>query len=128
MPIDRTEYQKKYKKNYKAVAKRVTLTFSRDEYEKIEKAAAEEGVKVATLLRARSLGTAPSTPSASPKGVKRADAAKEIIFILRNVANNINQMAFHSNLLRQVLDMNEPLLALARLEDEILSYLKKQTT
>lgn len=129
MPTDRREYQRKYKTEYKAVAKRVTVTFSRAEYKKIETTAAEQGVKVAALLRARALGEAsPTSASASPQGVKRADAVKEVIFILRNIANNINQMAFHSNLLRQVLDINEPLLALARLEDEIIAFLKKHSS
>lgn len=125
MPTDRREYLKDYRSKYKARTKRVTAAFSHDEYAKIEAVAEGAGLKIAALVRDKVLGEVSSPPSSSsPKNGKRDDA-REVIFLLRNIANNINQMAYHSNRLRTVLDENEPLLALQNLEDELTAFLKR---
>jgi hypothetical protein len=127
MPTDRREYLKEYRSKYKARTKRVTAAFSRDEYARIEAVAEEAGLKIAALVRERALGEiSMSPPSSSSSKASKHDDAREVIFLLRNIANNINQMAYHSNRLRTVLDENEPLLALQRLEDELTAFLKRQ--
>ena len=123
MPTDRSQYQKQYRQTYKTRHKRVTVVYGADEHRRIEADAASAGVTIAALVRSRSLEEAPSNSTPSPRGT--GDVVKELRFLLRNMANNINQIAYHSNRLRMVLDENEPLLRLRELEDEIVSILKR---
>jgi hypothetical protein len=124
MPADRREYQKEYRKKYKTRSRRVTVVYSADEFKMIEKEAATSEAKLASLIRDRSLS--PSASISAQKGKSAADEiVKELRFLLRNVANNMNQMAYHSHRLRQVLDENEPLLALARLEEQMTEILRR---
>lgn len=45
--------------------------------------------------------------------------------LIRTIANNVNQMARHSNRIGRVLDENEPLAEVARLEALLRTSLKK---
>ena len=126
MPTDRSQYLKQYRQTYKARHKRVTVVFTAEEYRKIELDALAAKAKTASLIRTRSLegisGMA-AEPGAEPTA---KEEIKELRFLLRNIANNINQMAYHSNRLRAVLDENEPLLALSRLEEELSAFVKRR--
>ena len=47
-------------------------------------------------------------------------------FLLRNVANNINQIAHRSNTLKVMVDERELLMQLKKLEDGIASFIEKE--
>lgn len=113
MSANRSDYQKTYRQKYKRHTKRVMLTFSREEYDELVRQMGEG--KMATVLRARVLSEALKSDVRAGMSAEGKEIAQEVVFLLRNMANNINQMAYHSNRLRQVLDENEPLLALQRL-------------
>ena len=48
--------------------------------------------------------------------------------LIRTVANNVNQMARHSHQISRVLDENEPLLEIARLDKLLRQTLQKLAT
>ena len=127
MPNDRSEYLKAYRQSYKTRHKRVTVVYTADEFKKVEADAKSAQMPVTSLVRARSLD---AEPIIAPSSVYEngESAEKQLIFLLRNIANNINQMAYHSNRLRMVLDENEPLLALQQLEDEVRAFLRKRSS
>jgi len=126
MPNDRSEYLKAYRQLYKTRHKRVTVVYTVDEFKKIDADSKAAKIPVTSLVRARSLEAEPIR-APSPVSENGESAEKQIIFLLRNIANNINQMAYHSNRLRMVLDENEPLLALQQLEDEVRAFLRKHS-
>lgn len=126
MPTDRAEYQKQYRKEYAAKNRSIRVALTHDEYFRVEKEAKKRGVAVAAFVRGHILNE-PVQPAHSEK-ISKDDAAKDVVFLLRNIANNINQMAYHSNRLRMVLDENEPLLALQQLESELKEFLKKRSS
>jgi hypothetical protein len=124
MPTDRSQYQKRYRQLYKTRHKRVTVVYGADEYGRLEADAAKAQVSLASLVRARSLEEPLQGPANSAAGAP-GDVVKELRFLLRNVANNMNQIAYHSNRLRMVMDENEPLLRLQQLENDMIAILER---
>lgn len=126
MPTDRSEYLKAYRQSYKTRHKRVTVVYTADEFKKIEADAKSAQMSITALVRARSLDAEPII-APSPVEENEESAERQLIFLLRNIANNINQMAYHSNRLRMVLDENEPLLALQQLEEDVRAFLRSRS-
>lgn len=122
MPTDRRDYLKDYRQKMKARVKRVSLTFSASEYAAFEAAASVAGEKPASFVKALAL-QALHHEVALPEAVESELA--ELSRLVRNVANNVNQMARHSNRIARVLDDNEPLLEVARLDALLRAALKK---
>lgn len=111
--MDRSEYLKQYRKENKGRTKRVSLTFSNSEYSAFEKAAQTSGEKPAPFIKAMA-------EQSLHKTIKLPDTIDDdlaaISKLVRSVANNMNQIAHHSNRVREVLDENEPLLELQKLD------------
>lgn len=126
MPTDRSEYLKAYRQSYKTRHKRVTVVYTADEFKKIEADAKAAQMPITALVRARSLDAEPII-APSPTHDNEESAERQLVFLLRNIANNINQMAYHSNRLRMVLDENEPLLALQQLEEDVRAFLRRRS-
>lgn len=97
---------------------------TRQEYSRVEREAKQNNTTVAAFSRGQILKEPIQAVSSNINASE--DAAKEVVFLLRNIANNINQMAYHSNRLRMVLDENEPLIVLQELETELKAFLKKR--
>ena len=115
MPKSRTEYQRKYQSAYKTRSRRVGAVISDAQYTMLADEAKRFNVPVQAVIRARLTG---EPLNAGGRASRPEAAAKEIVFLLRNIANNIHQMAFHSDMLRGILDAHEPLLALGRVESD----------
>lgn len=107
------EYMKQYRKTY--AKKRINLTVSQQQYNLIAEAARpDESVPAATLrLALERLQEAPKIPELN------LATAKEITRLVRNVANNVNQIAYNMNAARQIFGpgghLEEPAQTLARL-------------
>lgn len=120
--MDRSEYLREYRQKNKGRVKRVSLTFSASEYRAIETAAAAAGEKPAPYIKALAL-QAHHREVALPEAVE-AELA-ELSRLVRTVANNVNQMARHSNRIARVLDDNEPLIEVAKLDGLLRRALEK---
>jgi hypothetical protein len=123
MPISdqRKLYNKQYKSEYKERMTRATLTFTKSEYEKIQEKAKSENTKPATLLKDMAMAYYHQTPLI-PEVV--ANELQELRFLIRNVANNINQIAHHSNTIQRLADENGLLLEIKKMEDTINEFVK----
>ena len=116
MKVDRQEYQKAYRRKYKDQAKRVNLTFSREEAAALEKAAKASGMTLSGFVKSLALDGFNKEVTLPEELGERLEGFDRYI---RNIANNVNQMAKHSNRLGKVLDEQEVLLHLSMLDAEL---------
>lgn len=121
MDESRKAYLKKYRKTYKDKVKRVNLTFSNTEYRKIYRTAKADNMKVATFIKQLTLRTVNNEPHI-PSTIH--DELKTLRFAVLNIANNINQIAHHSNTIHNLTqaEENNLLQYLKQLDEVIRSY------
>lgn len=121
-----SDNRKLYNKEYSQRINRVSLTFTNAEYEELEKRAKAEGVKPTTLVKNMALAYHQQSPII-PETIK--EELQELRFLIRNVANNINQIAHHSNTIQRLADENGLLLEIQKMEktinDFVLQKLKR---
>ena len=113
------EYMKQYRQAYKAQARRLSVTLGRNTYDVLAARAKADGKRPATFAR-QALEAVASRSVLIPTSLE--EELKAVSFLIRNIANNVNQMAHHSNLLRQLVDENALLEELRKLEDAVKSY------
>lgn len=92
-----------YRKGYPK--RRVGLTLSEQEYEEFAAIAEKEDLGIATVIKNMALAFHQSRPFIS-SGIE--DQLKEFNFLVRNIANNVNQVAHKANMGEQV-NVNEML-------------------
>jgi rRNA-processing protein FCF1 len=113
------DYHKKYREEYKKKVKYINVAIPMPMYQELEKLAEVEDEKVATLIRNMALAHM-KQKTMVPKTVETE--LKEFIFLMRNIANNINQIAHHSNIVKHIVDENGLLMEIKRLEDLVKDY------
>ena len=121
--MSREDYQREYQRKYKNQAKRVKLTFSMDEISPLEATAHSSDVPLAQFIKKLALQafdnrTVPSLPEEVEERLADLDR------LIRNIANNVNQMAHLSNRIERVLDEQEVFLHLSSLEKELRSSIE----
>lgn len=116
-------YNKHYKAEYQERTHRVSITLSTSEYEEIAKRANAEGVKPTTLIKNMALAYHQQAPII-PEMIR--DELQELRFLLRNVTNNINQIAHHSNTIRRLADENGLLLEIQKMENLITDFVTQR--
>ena len=119
---NRKDYDKAYYKARKEKTKRVNLTLSNSEYKAFKELANNESLPVASLIK--------KLASAYKNNLKYVSAdkdseLKELIFLIRNIANNLNQLAFSNNALGQMVDKFEVLAHIQQLEQAIKDFIVK---
>lgn len=119
---DRAAYQKAYRQTHKATARRVNVTLSRDEFEKIASDAAVHSLPVTTHLRECAFAYLDGRYIVPPDLASRMDA---LLAVLRGIGNNLNQLARHSNEMRYFLDTEEVRLQVRRLDEEIRRFVSE---
>lgn len=119
----KSEYLKKYREENKGKNKRVNVTLSLAEFNKLEKMAKVEKIKPTTLLKNLAFSNIDKKLS-FPLDVS-VDFA-DLVHILRGVANNINQMAKHSNTIKRVADESRLFTLLKAIEDENKKFLESK--
>ena len=117
------EYHKAYRKEYAKKVRYVNVAVPLSSYNELEKLAKKENTKVTTLLRNMSLAYM-QQKTFVPKEIE--EELKELRFLIRNIANNVNQIAHHSNLVEKLVNENEFLMQIKRLEDAVFDYTKKR--
>lgn len=118
------EYHKKYREEYKETAKYVTVSIPIAEYKKFEKIAKSEGVKVSTVIK-NMLVKHINKEVFVPKEI--LDQLREFTFLVRSIANNVNQIAYHSNMIKNLTEREELnlLMELKKLEDTVKRFYLK---
>ncbi|MGB4967755.1 MAG: plasmid mobilization relaxosome protein MobC [Candidatus Saccharimonadales bacterium] len=123
------EYVKAYWKDYRNRVKRVYITLELEQFDALEARAKAEGLKpttYATRVVEADLSGSGLVPSAIQEDLKA------VTFLIRTIANNINQMAHYSNLVKGLVNEKELLGELRKLEktvqDYTLSCLKEKPT
>lgn len=101
MTSNSAEYQKKYRETYNKRVRNVTVTVPMSQYREFHDYASSQGLSLSALMRA---ATDVQIRSAQLKSAAVESELKELKFLLSNIANNVNQMARHSNRVRHVAD------------------------
>ncbi len=123
MAVDKN-YHKKYREDYKKKMKYVNVAVPVSMYEELEKLSELDGKKkVSALLRNMALAYM-HQKTFVPKEIE--SELKEFTFLVRNVANNINQIAHHSNVVKHMVDENGLLMEIKKLEDMVKDYTLQQ--
>jgi hypothetical protein len=125
MPISdkRKLYNKEYQAEYKDRARRVSVTLTNAEYNDLAKRAKAEGVKPTALLKNMAIAYHQQA-QIMPEMIR--DELQELRFLLRNVANNINQIAHHSNTVKRLADENGLLLEIQKMETTISDFVTQR--
>ena len=116
-------YNKQYKSEYQERTKRVSITLSNSEYAELEQRAKTEGVKITTLVKNMALAYHQQI-QIMPEPI--AEELKELRFLIRNVANNINQIAHYSNTIQRLADENGLLIEIQKMEQIITTFVKQK--
>lgn len=116
-------YHKQYRENYKKKMKYVNVAVPVSMYEELEKLSDLEQVKVSALIRNMALAYM-HQKTFVPREVE--SELREFTFLIRNVANNINQIAHHSNIVKHMVDENGLLMEIKKLEDMVRDYTLQQ--
>lgn len=117
--MDRPSYMKAYLDDYRARHKCVNIAVPIDDYKKLEKAARRERMTPARLLLTIGLRDLDKTVYV-PAEIK--EELGRLGLLIRNVANNINQIAHHTNTVRQAADAKAVFAELAKLERAVRAY------
>lgn len=116
-------YHKQYRENYKKKMKYVNVAVPISMYEELEKLSDLEQVKVSALIRNMALAYM-HQKTFVPREVE--SELREFTFLIRNVANNINQISHHSNIVKHMVDENGLLMEIKKLEDMVRDYTLQQ--
>lgn len=108
-----------YIREYQSRTHRVSVTLSESEYRELERRAKKEGVRVTTLLKNMAIAYHQGAVI-MPESVTHE--LQELRFLIRNIAGNVNQMAHHSNTIQHMVDENQFLEHIRKLEKVVFAY------
>lgn len=111
--------RKLYNQAYATRSHRVAITLTPTEYVELEKRAKAEGVKPTTLVKNMAIAYHQSQQIPQEPILKEL---QELRFLLRNSANNINQIAHHSNTVGRLVDENGFLDEVRKMETTINEF------
>ncbi len=119
MDDSRKAYQRQYREQYKSQVKRVNLTLTKKEYQSFSRSAGNQ--KVTSYIKQLALDGL-HTQANIPENLEAE--LKTLRFAIRNIANNVNQIAHHSNTVRSITtsEENNLLQHLKQLEEVIRKY------
>ena len=123
MASDRSDYQKGYRQQYKQRMKRVSLTLSLPEHRALTKAAGMASVaSYAKQLVLAGLHQQAVIPDSLE------DELSTLRFAVRNIANNVNQMAHYSHTVRSMTlaEENNLLQHLKQLDDAVHAFTEQR--
>lgn len=123
MSDKRSDYQKTYRQKYSEKHRRISISVSNAEYSALEQMARREDMKVTTLVREYTFAGLTNTLCV-PKELM--EELQQLRFLVRNIANNVNQAAHYSNTLRKVADENGLLQSIKKLEDTIHDFVQER--
>jgi hypothetical protein len=119
--MDKRTYLKNWRMEYEARTKRVNLTLLPREYERLVRVARRDGKAVTAVARELMLAAIDDRPHI-PQQIDATLA--DIRFLISNVANNINQMAHYSHIVRSFNEEDKLLAELKRLQCGIEQFVR----
>ncbi len=122
--MSRKEYFKKYNKEKRKKLKDVHIYLTPEEYDFFKQIADKEEIKVSKLIKTMALSQAGKS-FYLPKEIQ--EKLTEFVFLVRNIANNVNQIARHSNTVKSLVDENGLLSYLRELENTVKDYVRKES-
>ncbi|MCI5165521.1 MAG: plasmid mobilization relaxosome protein MobC [Candidatus Electrothrix sp. GM3_4] len=124
--MNRKEYFKKYNQEKRKKLKDVHIYLTPEEYNFFERIAKKEGVKTTKIIKEMALSQAGKTFYLPQE---KQEKLSEFVFLMRNLANNVNQIAKHSNTVKSLSaeSENNLLSYLRELEDIVKNYVKKDS-
>jgi hypothetical protein len=117
--MQNSDQRKAYLQSYQANTHRVAITLTASEFAELEKRAKAEGVKPTTLVKNMALAYHQSQQIPQEPILKEL---QELRFLFRNSANNINQIAHHSNTVGRLVDENGFLDEVRKMETTITDF------
>lgn len=117
------EYHNQYKKEYSKRVKNLNVSIPLKTYKEMQDRAEHEGVKVTSLLRNMAVAYMQKT-SFVPKEIE--EELKQLSLLVRNIANNVNQVAHHSNIIKGMVNENDLLAEIKKLETMVHDYTLKK--
>ncbi|MFU2511217.1 plasmid mobilization relaxosome protein MobC [Pseudoalteromonas sp. ASV78] len=115
--------RKQYLDDYVDQRKRINISLSADEFTKVSYLADLNHTKPTSFIAQLVQHHLNKSPFISSQ---LQDEIKEMKYLLRNVANNINQIAHRSNTLKVMVDERDLLMELKKLEDGIATFITKE--
>lgn len=117
------EYHKQYRKEYSKKVKYLNVSIPMKTYKEMQDRADSEGVKVTSLLRNMAIAYMQQT-TYIPKEIE--EELKQLSLLIRNVANNVNQVAHHSNVMKGMVNENDLLAEIKKLDTMVHDYTLKK--
>tara|TARA_B100001063_G_C16307348_1_gene331257 strand:- start:93 stop:491 length:399 start_codon:yes stop_codon:yes gene_type:complete len=117
--FDKSEYQKEYLKDYRKDKKRVEFQLPLSEYCEFEKIAVKEGISPNSCIKNMALAYRQQKYMV-PREV--SDRLDRLSFLVRNIANNVNQVAHRSNTLNAMVEEHDLLMELKKLDDMVKDF------
>ena len=123
MPSNSKEYQRAYQRQYRKNSPNrrrvVSVSFGHEDFEEISAYASSQDMSLSALLREASLM---QTRNAQLCSQEVEEELRQLRFVISNIANNLNQIAHHSNLVRQVTDENAVFQELKKLDELVTDF------
>lgn len=113
MPANSAQYQQDYRKRTAAKRRVQSVSLAQADYAEIKRYAKAQNMSVSALMREATLHQCRGSHLKSA-GVE--NELRELRFLIATIANNVNQMAHHSNTVRHVVDEGGALRQLKELE------------
>lgn len=120
--MSQKEYQQQQKRARKTTHRRIELQLTLAEHRAFERIAKQEGVSVNTLIK--NMATAYRDSHYFMPAQLQASVDK-LSLLIRNIANNLNQMAHSANVFHQV-DANTVFKHLAQLDKQVQDFVKNK--
>ena len=117
--MDRQRYMKAYRTAYKARTTIIKVALPNDLFAELAARAKAEGRTPTGLVR-ELVVTGLTGNTRIPAAV--ADELRSLGRHVRNIANNLNQLAHHANAVRRVVDINSVFAELKRLDAAVRDY------
>jgi len=95
-----------------------------DDHRELSRFAKAQGMSLSSMLREASLQQSRMAQLQSPKLLEEL---KELRFLVSNIANNMNQIAHHSNRVKHVIDENGVLEQFLELDSLIRNFAHSRT-
>lgn len=117
------EYHKNYRKEYSKRVKYLNVSLPMKTFKEMQTLAIREDVKVSKLFKDMAIAYM-QQKTFVPKEVE--DELKQLKILIRNVANNVNQVAHHSHIIEGMINENELLGEIKKLESIVNDYTLKR--
>lgn len=119
MNTKKTNYQQQYMEEFRRQHKRVELNLTLPQYRAFQKAALAEQLSVSQTIKNMAIAYEQQSYFI-PLELK--DKLDILHFLIRNVANNVNQIAHRSHTLQVMVDEHNLLLELKKLENMVTQF------